>query len=115
MSDTARELLDDFSGRMDDQLEGQPEVEATVRRTIGVAYRRLGLSDKAEPHLKKALELRRRLFGASHEKVAESLVDYAWNLPATGRRPAAEACVREALLIYRREGEPARLMIQALW
>ena len=112
---TVRELLDDVSKRMDDQLPGQPEVEATVRRTIGVAYRRLGLSEKAEPHLKRRLELRRRIFGGKHEKVAESLIDYAWNLAAAGRHAAAEECVREALRSTVSSGEPPLLMIQALW
>src|SRR5262249_11485474 len=107
--------LDDVSKRVDGQLQGQPEVEATVRRTIGVAYRRLGLPDKGEPQLKQALELRRRVLGPKHEKVAESLIDYAWNLAAGGRHAPAEACVREALAIYRGVGEPPLPMIQALW
>ncbi|WP_406696780.1 tetratricopeptide repeat protein [Singulisphaera sp. Ch08] len=112
---TVRELLDDFSRRIDHQLERQPEVEATVRRTIGVAYRRLGLTEQAEPHLKRALELRRCAFDANPEKVAESLIDIAWNLAARGQLAPAEKSVREALLIYRDRGEPEVPMIQALW
>jgi tetratricopeptide (TPR) repeat protein len=112
---TVRELLDDFSARLDGQLKEQPEVEATIRKAIGVAYRRLGLPNKAGPHLEAALELRRRTFGPLHERVAESLVDSAWYLPATGRYGEAEDRVREALAIYRAQASRHEPRIAALW
>ena len=37
----------------------------------------------------KALDLRRELFGASDERVADSLVDYAWNLSDQRQHTAA--------------------------
>src|ERR1051326_7707951 len=83
---TVRELLDDTSLRLSDQLHGQPEVEAAVHAAIGSAYRRLDIQDKAQPHLQRALTLRRMLAanvgntGHAQELVAQSLVDYGWNL-----------------------------------
>ena len=107
---TVRQLLDDFSAGLEKQLAGQPEVEATVRATIGNAYFRLGVADKAEQHLERALALRRHLYGEQSEEVAQSLVDHAWNLPGT----AAEAEARRALDIYRRRGTDAQPVIHAL-
>src|SRR5262245_31734642 len=71
-----RQLLDEFSERLSKQLKNQPEVEASIRATIGNAYRRLSLTDKAQPHLTAALELRKNNLGADHVDVAQSLLDY---------------------------------------
>src|SRR5262249_40008642 len=68
-----------------------------------------------EPHLKAALDLRRRVFGPDHEKVAESLVDHAWNLSVTKRYAQAESRVREALAIYHKLGDQTKPLIGTLW
>ncbi|NQT11181.1 MAG: tetratricopeptide repeat protein, partial [Planctomycetes bacterium] len=112
---TVRELLDDFSRGLDDQLQDQPEVEATIRATIGNAYRRLALPEQAEPHLKAALDLRRRVFGDEHEMVAKSLLDYAFNFWEKDRTsPEAVALAREALAIHRKLGARTEAMIVAM-
>jgi serine/threonine protein kinase len=97
---TVRELLDDFSAGLEVPLEGQPEVEAATRSMIGRAYCGLQLPDLAELHLKRALDLNRQVFGAGDEHVANSLVDYAWNLGEQSRYAETEACAREAASIY---------------
>jgi tetratricopeptide (TPR) repeat protein len=98
---SVRQLLDDFSAGLGNQLAAQPEVEAEVRLTIGRAYRRLSVADRAESNLKMALDLSRRVFGAEHEKVAECLIDYGWYLIMQKRGVEAEKAIREALRIYR--------------
>jgi eukaryotic-like serine/threonine-protein kinase len=121
-----RQLLDDFSASLGQQLAGQPEVEATVRATIGNAYRRLGLTDKAEPELERALVLRRRLYGEQSEMAAQSLVDHAWNLYEDAftdgaesnkqtRLAEAETETQGALDIYRLRDADAKPVIHALW
>jgi len=112
---TVRQLLDDFSAGLANQLDGQPEVEAAVRATIGRAYYRLGLADKAQAHHERALTLRRRIFGEQAELVAESLVDYAWTCFEQGQHTKGEAYAREALDIYRKRGGVGRPVIHALW
>jgi hypothetical protein len=52
-----RQLLDDFERDLPRRLEGDPEVEAALRTTMGIAYTSLGLCEKAEPHLTRALEI----------------------------------------------------------
>jgi tetratricopeptide (TPR) repeat protein len=110
---TVRQLLDDFSAGFGSELAGQPEVDAEIRATIGRAYWRLGSPDRAEPHLMRALELRRGLFGPNHEKVAESQVDLAWCRHEQQRLPEAEAAAREALRIYGVRGASGLPVIQA--
>ncbi len=111
---TVRQLLDDFSEDLGDQLQDQPEVEATIRSTIGKAYWRLGINEKAGPHLKTSLELRRQVFGQQHPKVAQSLLDYAWVLDEKGNADEAEVLVRKALAILRKQPNQTEAMIYAL-
>jgi serine/threonine protein kinase/tetratricopeptide (TPR) repeat protein len=111
---SVREALDDFSAGLGDQLAGQPEVEAAIRTVIGKSYWQLGADPTAEIHLKKAVDLRRQLYGAGDERVAESLVDCAWSLFGQ-RHSDAETYVREALSIYRRQQSDPRATLRALW
>ena len=60
---TVRQLLDDFSAGLTNQLAGQPEVEATVRLAIGWTYFKLGRLSEAERNLRLALDKRRGALG----------------------------------------------------
>jgi tetratricopeptide (TPR) repeat protein len=112
---TVRELLDDFAAGLGDQLAREPEVEAAIRTVIGKSYWRLGVHNRAELNLKKALQLRSREFGAGDERVADNLVDYAWSLAEQGRNAKAEQHARDALSIYRQQGSDPHRTIRALW
>jgi serine/threonine protein kinase/tetratricopeptide (TPR) repeat protein len=101
---TVRELLDDYSASLGNQLADQPEAEAEIRRTIGRTYFFLGVPDRAEPHLQRAIELRRKVDGPENERFADSLVDFGWNLYLQQRFDDAVTPLREALEIYRRHG-----------
>jgi eukaryotic-like serine/threonine-protein kinase len=110
---TVRQMLDDFSAGLGDRLRDQPATEATIRAMIGETYRQLDLIDKAEPHLKAALELRRAAFGGDHELVAHSLIDYAWLCRARGDSIAAEKLAREALAIQQKLDAPDKTLMLA--
>jgi serine/threonine protein kinase/Flp pilus assembly protein TadD len=108
---TVRELLDSFSSDLSDQLKDQPEVEATIRTTIGKAYSHLFVLEQAETHLKIALSIRRR--AADPEKLAECLLDNAWLLIQV-RPSEAEPLSREALEIYRKHDSQSDGVLKAL-
>src|SRR5262249_23605176 len=91
------------------------EVEADIRSVIGKSYLRLGMYDRAELYSKNALDLRRQLFGAGDERVADSMVDYAWSLSERGRPADAERHVRDALLIYQEQKSDPHRTVRALW
>ncbi|MBA3483518.1 MAG: tetratricopeptide repeat protein, partial [Pirellulales bacterium] len=105
---TVRQLLDDSAPRMSDQLKGQPEVDAAISAAIGGVYRRLGLPDKAEPHLQRALAIRRPLAASKSPgavaQLAQSLLDYGWNLRYAQRLPDAERHLREAVELFKKSG-----------
>ena len=50
---TVRQMLEDFSAGLGDQLRNQPEVEAAIRATIGNALEQLANPMRRAPHLKE--------------------------------------------------------------
>ncbi len=60
---TVRDLLDDTEATLGGWLDGQPDVEAQVRETIGGAYLSLGDLERAEKQLARAIELDARANG----------------------------------------------------
>jgi tetratricopeptide (TPR) repeat protein/tRNA A-37 threonylcarbamoyl transferase component Bud32 len=98
---SVRQMLDDFSAGLTNQLADQPEVEAAVRATIGRAYHRLGVATDARAHLERALALQRSIFGAESEQVAETLKECAWSCFEQSQFQQAEIYAREALDICR--------------
>jgi tetratricopeptide (TPR) repeat protein len=92
-----RDVLDDTARKLDQgAFKNQPDVEASLRRTVGVTYVRLGLGAAARPHLEKALALQRQHFGDQDAHVAEGLCDLAMVGGAQ-----AKAMLDEALAIQR--------------
>jgi serine/threonine protein kinase/tetratricopeptide (TPR) repeat protein len=109
---TVRQMLDDFSIGLAQQLQDQPEAKAAIYATIGNAYRRLVVPEKAEPHLQAALELRERLHGHESAEVADTLVDFAW-VAIDQRDIKAEALARQALEIQEKLRLPEEKTIRA--
>ncbi|MCR9246337.1 MAG: tetratricopeptide repeat protein [bacterium] len=93
-----RELLDEFE-RGAATLDEHPEAAATIRTTVGTAYRNLGLLDKSEPHLRRALDLRRDALGNNHPLVAQSLSQWAWQQHDRGDYETAIKTMHSALAI----------------
>src|SRR5262245_4346845 len=107
---TVRQMLDEFSASLGDQLADQPEVAAAIHSVMAKAYWRLD-HEKADLHAQAALKLNRELFGPDNPKVADSLIDCAWAL-AHGRDRVQKAIplIQEAIGIYRRSGQDHGLM-----
>lgn len=103
---TARELLERGVERAG-ELEGQPEVQATMLDEMGRVYQSLGRYDRAEPLLRRALALRRSLHGEDHLEVAKSLDNVATVLQKKGRYDEAEPLFRRALAVRRGLGDRA--------
>jgi tetratricopeptide (TPR) repeat protein len=96
---TIRELLDKAAKRINENkaFADEPEVEATIRLAIGDAYNDLALFDKAEPHLLRALEIRRRVLGEKHLETLEVRIILASNAFSRGSLGEAEKLFRQNL------------------
>jgi eukaryotic-like serine/threonine-protein kinase len=94
---TARALLDRGAARVDSSLSDEPDVQARLRGVLARVYGGLGLFDKAEPLLRRALEQRRTLHGARHPDVAEAMDQLGHVLINQSRFDEAEPLLRDAL------------------
>ena len=101
---TVRELFDDFLVTLDDQLAGEPAIEAELRWIASVAYEGLGMYPESEAQAARSLE---RAVAADDDAgiaAAEgALGQAAFHL---GRLEEAEQLLRAALA--RREARPDR-------
>jgi tetratricopeptide (TPR) repeat protein len=97
-----REILDQTAERIGRDLNGQPEVEAELRSTLGEVYQELGEYKAAEAMHRRALILRRSLVSQEDGAVAQSLSDLSPALWNQGKLNEAEALQRRALEIRKR-------------
>lgn len=91
---SARDLLRRGQERVE-ALEGQPVVQSRVFDAMGRAYRGLGNYERADSLLRRALTLRRRVYGDDHLAVAKTLAHL-------GDLRRAEYLSNEALAYYRK-------------
>jgi serine/threonine-protein kinase len=96
-----RHVLDETAARLDAELSNRPLVHASVLSTIGTSYLGLGVLDKAEACITRAMEERRALVGSEHHDSAESMLDLAAVYYATERFDQAEPLLRHAMKIFR--------------
>jgi non-specific serine/threonine protein kinase/serine/threonine-protein kinase len=71
------QVMDDAGRLIEEDLAPYPEVEASVREALGVAYRRRSLFERAAPHLRRSLEIRRELFGEFSPETASASIAVA--------------------------------------
>lgn len=105
---TARQLLEVGSESIDTELTEQPEVQGELHHVVGNLYDELGFYDKALEHFDKAVEKRRAVLSPNHVDLALSLSRQGNVLAAVNRMEEAEAALREALDIARKNpNDPA--------
>ena len=92
-------LLDRGVMRVDKELAGNPEVQATMLTNLGEAYMNVGAYDHAETALQKAYDLRRRIFGENNADTAATLDDLGTAIRLEGRYAQAEPEFRRALAV----------------
>ncbi|MEM1181555.1 MAG: tetratricopeptide repeat protein [Acidobacteriota bacterium] len=70
---TAREVLDQGSKHVQDQLKDRPQLRAALAGALGRVYRELALLDEAELHLADSLETRKAILAPSAPEHVEAL------------------------------------------
>ncbi|MCR9243693.1 MAG: protein kinase [bacterium] len=104
-SPSLMEVIDSAGELIDDDLGPFPEVEASVRESLGVAYRRRSLFDRATPHLQRSLALRRRILGDDHPDTARSFIAMAGlRFEREGDIAKARTLLARAAASYERHG-----------
>jgi tetratricopeptide (TPR) repeat protein len=97
----AAERLDKGSGE-GGRFAGEPLVEAEIRNNVGYAYRELGDYRAAEPHYRRALELRRGALGEEHARTLHATNKLGQLYFDMGRLADADPLVHGAYDVGRR-------------
>lgn len=99
--EAALTVLEPAEARLALALAEEPEVQADLLHTLGRIYRGLGRRDKAEPMLRRALALRRNIYGDLNEDVASTLHVYGALKFNAGEMDSARTLIGEAAQIRR--------------
>jgi eukaryotic-like serine/threonine-protein kinase len=100
---TARDLLDRGAERVDRDLASAPEARAAMLETFGLAYRRLGIFDKALGFAERAWQVKKQLYGPDNIKTADSLNVLAMLYRSKGKSAEAEPLQRQILAIREKQ------------
>jgi hypothetical protein len=82
-------LLERAERRVKERFADQPEVEAAVRHTLGMAFEALAEHNRSAEQLTKVLAYREAHLGPDHPDTLECMLDLADALGGTVRRPEA--------------------------
>jgi eukaryotic-like serine/threonine-protein kinase len=96
---TAKDLLDRGAEKITGNSSLQPEVRAQLLESIGLAYRRQGLSERAIPLLEQAVAIRRQARPLDNGHVAVALANLARALSDSGHLISAEADLEQAVAL----------------
>ncbi len=98
---TVAEILDQAAERAGIDFTDRPDMEASVRTTLGKTYRSLSLLPASERELRRAVELARRRVGDNDPEFAETSSWLAQTLFAEAKLDEAEPMLRHAIAILR--------------
>jgi len=97
-----RTALDRAATRLAGKFDGQPEVEAAIRQTIGDTYMDLGSYAQAAQQMERALQLRRRVYGADDGRTLATEQHLGEAYRADGQYARAEPLLTSVVEIARR-------------
>jgi len=104
---TAKDLLDRGAAKITGNLTLQPEVRAQLLESIGLAYRRQGLSERAIPLFEQSVAIRRAENPLDSHRMAAALANLARALTDGGHLISAEAYLQQALDLSRKGDDSA--------
>jgi eukaryotic-like serine/threonine-protein kinase len=97
-----RTALDRAAERIEGKFSMQPEVDASIRTTIGQTYGELGLYPESRKQLERALELQRRVLGEENPRTLITQNLLGWTAKLQGKYPEAETLLSQTLATRRR-------------
>jgi serine/threonine-protein kinase len=103
---TVREVLDRAAGRIDVELAGQPQLQATLQNVIGQMYRELGEFARAEALLDQALETMAATGGRNRQGITDIHAQRSELFLYQSRYDEALAAIDNALDLLNQEPAP---------
>jgi serine/threonine protein kinase len=92
---TVSYILENASEKLDERFINSPLAEAIVCDALAMTYKKMGRYSQAEPHMKRALEIRRTQLGDEHSDTLASIDRLGWLYRYQGRNKEAERLLME--------------------
>ena len=111
---TVRELLDRSAGQVATDFASKPRIRSRIARTIGAAYRNLGLLDESEPHLESALAIARVTFEPDDRQLVHAASQLSRLRVKQMRLDECEPLILECVAALERTHGPSKELAQLL-
>jgi eukaryotic-like serine/threonine-protein kinase len=105
---STREILDKASAGIEAGLAGDPELQARMMHVMGNVYKNLGIYDRAQSLMQRAVGLSESNLGSTNSETMSAMSDLSWILTQQGRWADAEKLERQVLEVQRRVLGPER-------
>jgi eukaryotic-like serine/threonine-protein kinase len=109
---TINEMLDDFAPRLETELADQPEVRASLQRTVGQAYFSQARFAEAERYLNAALDTNLKLYGENNQETAMTYAALASVSEVKSDFAATVKFLEKTLAIYRSQPPTEQIHIK---
>ncbi len=96
------DILEKAANDVEIELSDQPEIEASIKSTLGNTYVNLGEYDKGKPFLENALTINKNVFGEESKQTAQSLHDLALYYDWIGNYKMADSLYKKSINIFRK-------------
>ncbi len=103
---TAKDLLDSGAAKISEDLALQPEVRAQLLESIGLAYRRQSLSERAIPLFEQAVAIRRQERPLDNARIAVAVANLARALTDAGNLVSAQTNLEQAVTLSQSGNDP---------
>jgi eukaryotic-like serine/threonine-protein kinase len=110
---SATTLLERGAARIENELGGQPDIQARLFSIVGRAFSSLRRADLGVAVLARAVDLQRATSGAESPTIVPAMQELAQAQLNMGDWAAAEATLREAIALHRRV-QPVNALLWAL-
>jgi non-specific serine/threonine protein kinase/serine/threonine-protein kinase len=101
-----RTVLDRAAAGLSGRFAAQPQIEASLHRTIGKTYRQLGLYPQASHQVELAIEIATRTFGPNARQTLAARTQLSLLDVFQGHFPQAEARLRDVLAQQQKQFGP---------
>lgn len=109
------DMLKKASEKVGKDFGSHPEIEASLRKTIGKTLINLSEYEEAKPHLIKSFEINKKVFGRNSYQSAESLHELALYYHWISNLLTADSLYKESISIFRMNSDsPPRAVASVL-
>ncbi len=105
---TAQQILDWGTEYINEEVQNQPDIKASLINSIGTIYQHLGEYDKAESLLLEALSINRSLYSGDHPDLATNMQKWGEYNMTVGNLDTARTYLSKSTNMFKRLGNRSK-------